>query len=99
MLLKYSGDQNFSSLLGKDSILQSRFELLLSLFAAFKNLKSNKLITTKRADKGEEVVIMKLNMNRQDYQNNLLDLLSDTETYQKLNKDPHHLSLGTSMES
>ena len=27
-------------------------------------------------------------MNRHDYQNKWLDLLSDTENYQKLNKDP-----------
>ena len=81
-LSKVSRRPELLSLLGKDSLLKSSFKLPLSQFTALKNLRRNKLITIKRADKGGSVVIM----NRHDYQNKCLDLLSDSETYQNLNK-------------
>ena len=53
--------------------------LPMSLFTAFKKLKSNKFIAIKRADKVGAVVIM----NRQGYQNKCREHLINTERFQK----------------
>ena len=79
-LSKVSRRPKLLSLLGKYSLLKSSFKLPFSLFTAFKNLKRNKLIIIKRADKGGAVIIM----NHHDYQNKCLALVSDSETYEKL---------------
>ena len=51
---------------------------------ALKQLRSEKSIVIQRADKGNSTVVM----NRTTYNEKIIRMLSDTNVYQTLNKDP-----------